>query len=89
MQPCPARHTQIQHFGQTAEATPAPQIDLEQAIPCSSHTLDKESIIDTLRVDVWNAPLIDENLRGSLKTADLYCVGHRLGSVSRPRVWIG
>jgi hypothetical protein len=59
--------TRAKYLRQLAQASPAPEIDLKEAVPCGIETLCKEQVGFVLCVDVRHSPPVDQNLNWLLE----------------------
>src|SRR6202023_891178 len=51
-----------EYFRELSEPTAVPEVNLKQSIPRDVEALSKKQISLVLRVDVWHAPVVDQNL---------------------------
>ena len=77
-----------QDLRQFSEAAAAPGIDLPEPIARRVESLNEKRVVVRLRVDVWNAPFVDEDFRGLLEPVNAIRVGgpvrSRVPSVPKP-----
>lgn len=92
-----------EHLGQQAESAAAPQVELEEAVAGRVEALRQEQVVLGFRIEVGDAPPVDEDLdgfgeSGDFEVRDCSCV-HRYvtaiiigvlswpGTPSRPGPW--